>query len=473
MNEKDIKFTNFSDSPEYVDIFNDENTSSLVNDNEGIMLGATCLGQVTCTLELCTKQVCADVCANQSSTPTEGTAFAFSIGISVYSKTLLGDSIYPIPYEATSSTWGRNLRAIYNGPNRYGLLNSGATYNFSLRNHNNTTLNKIYHYAPQVISVSESCASTISRVFSEMSTMPFTIISLDGHNPDHMKVDLKRAFYSKSRRTVDVHVYGTSSTMVSIDAAIRPMHYNSAMTKNSTINKDKVVKTKIGTIYRVYDSSDKTIIARNKNADTFVKSVNYVSDSSTFSSRPGFPFYIQTSANTVYITYERHGSVTGGGTVDLTSDAPVIPTQTSDFCLARLGDLSDSGKLSITAFNAMFSSSTDTNRNNMILTPLNYDNLTINQNSKDTVYQYVKPVMFYSGGSSDTSCCLRMYDISTFDKWMYVRQRKTSTATTSTNFDYWYYPSSNVVNNVDWTNNYSELNQYFTLVLAPYINISQ
>ena len=50
MSEKDIKFTNFSDSPEYIDIFNDENTSSLVNDKDDIILG-------DCSLQLCTREL--------------------------------------------------------------------------------------------------------------------------------------------------------------------------------------------------------------------------------------------------------------------------------------------------------------------------------------------------------------------------------------------------------------------------------
>ena len=68
----------------------------------------------------------------------------------------------------------------------------------------------------------------------------------------------------------------------------------------------------------------------------------------------------------------------------------------------------------------------------MVLTPYQYNALTPNVINQNVFYK--TPVMFYSGASSNTNCCLRISDISTFDKWMYVASAASSSISTSKNY---------------------------------------
>ena len=90
---------NFSGSPEYVDVFNDESTS-LASDNE-IILGAA----------------------------STGYSIALGLGINIYTNYLDGTNVL-CTSASTSSSWGRIVYAKYTGPDKYGLLENGKTYQF-------------------------------------------------------------------------------------------------------------------------------------------------------------------------------------------------------------------------------------------------------------------------------------------------------------------------------------------------------
>lgn len=461
MSEKDIKFTNFSDSPEYIDIFNDENTSSLVNDNEDIILGANC------SLQLCTSEL---TCLRDLQ-PTGNTASGYSvlIALSIAVNTTFLDGAVTFPnYDTTSSTWGRKLRAKYIGTSQYEILVYGKTYTFTLGDGINGSKGRYYHSTIPTIVHTSSCATTVANGLKNLATIPFEFTFLDGHDVYGITGDLKSSLTIYSGISVPPVAYTSLTTICRLPAMTYGLSYHSGTTSNT--NKETVVKTKIGTKYQVYNSNIKSIIGKTKNGLTYVKSVNYVSDASLFISIPSKPFFVQTSATSIYITYERPGSVSGGDTVILsggTSIEPkVIPTQTSDGRLATINDLSNSNSLGINFFNAIFSSSTDTNRKYMVITPNNYSNLSINQNASDNTYKFNKPGMFYSGGSSNTDCCLRIFDISTFDKWMYVKvDKKLSTKIASNGYTYSLYPNQNVVDGREWYNDFSDRNDNFTLML--------
>ena len=461
MSEKDIKFTNFSDSPEYVDIFNDENTSSLVNDNEDIILGADC------NLQLCTSQLtCISDLEVTGNTTASGYSVLISLSITVNTTFLDGNNRI-INYDTTSSTWGRKVKAKYIGTSKYELLVNGRTYTFTLGDGINGSKNKYYSGIPPITAgASSSCATTIANDLKNLATMPFEFISLDGHDIYGITGDLKSSLTIYSGTSVPPAAYTPLMTVCRFPAMMYGLRYHSGTTSNT--NKETVVKTKIGTKYQVYDSSIKNITGITKNGLNYVKSVNYVSDASLFLSIPSSPFYVQTSAASLYVTYERAGSVSGGDTVILSggtlTDPKVIPTQTSNGRLATINDLSNS--LGITFFKAIFSSSTDTNRQYMVITPNNYSNLSINQNASDSTYKFNKPGIFYSGGSSNTDCCLRIFDISTFDKWMYVKvDKKLVTNIASNGYTYSLYSNQNVVDGREWYTDFSDRNDIFTLML--------
>jgi hypothetical protein len=93
--------------------------------------------------------------------------------------------------------------------------------------------------------------------------------------------------------------------------------------------------------------------------------------------------------------------------------------------------------------------------------------LTTRSYSANTSYKYYKPALFFKAASTNNDYCLRMNDISTFDKWMYMVGMVSNSATTLTNnnFDYKNYDSANVKNGRDWATTFTDKNRYFTLIL--------
>lgn len=457
MNEiKQYTSFSFSGSPEYVDVFNDESTS-LVSDND-IMLGALCALQDECSLQ---------VCSLESISPTGETRYSIALGfgINVHTKYLDGSSVQSTT-AATSSAWGRKIYVQYLGPNRYNALYSGHTYTFMQDVANVGVSYKNYYYLTTITTCgSSSCATTIENVL-KTAKYEFKIASFDGH-------DVPCYFYLSG---TGVGVKVTSGQSLSITTYPLPqfiyvsaLTYNTAYTSeiSSTAATEAIRNSKIGTKYTV------TNAAGNKTATTisggsYVYTTSCVRDTSTLMLIPTNPFFIQTSAQSITINYERLGSISSAQTYDLPSytilDNILLPIQESDNRLATINDLSNTNGLGISVFNSMFNNATS-NFKNIVITPNYYDSLVAA--NYNTSYKYYKPAIFFKAASTNDNYCLRMNDISTFDKWMYMVGAVSNSATTLTNnnFDYKNYDSANVKSNRDWASNFSDKNAYFTLIL--------
>lgn len=444
----------FSGSPEYVDVFNDESTS-LVSDNENI-LGALCASQNTCLLETCSPQVI--------TTGVTGTGYsiALGLGISVYTNYIDGTNVQ-CTSASTSNSWGRKIYAQYLGPDMYDTLFSGDTCVFQQVT---DATNKNYYYFIATTSCgNSSCATTIQRGY-QTSRYDFKITYFPGHN-------VPCNFYL-SGTGVGVKLTSGQSLSIVTYPSIPKSIYVSALTYNtvyssgtsSTAATEALRNSKIGTKYTV------TTVAANKTAKTvsggsYVYSTSCVSDTNTRMLRPHNPFFIQTSAQSLTINYERIGSVSSGKTYDLSSYSNLeLPIQGSNYRLATINDISNTNGLGITIFNSIFNSS-NVNFKNMVITPNQYDLLVPSNLPNNVVYTYKKPALFFKAATTNNDYCLRMNDISTFDKWMYLLGGITSSTITSTsdNFDYKNYDSTNVYNNRDWASNLSDKNAYFTLIL--------
>lgn len=457
---KQYTYFNFSGSPEYVDVFNDESTS-LVSDND-IMLGAVCATQDSCLLD--GSSCLLDGCSPQTITPLTGHSIALGLGISI-NTTYIDGTRGQCTSASTSVSWGRTIYAKYLGSDKYDAIQSGETYQFKQALSN--AVNGNCYYFNTVITIgSASEADTIENVL-KTSKYEFRITSFDGH-------EVPYDFYLSGTGVSVLHTTGNSLNIITfpqisksldISALTYTITYSSGTT--SATASDAVRNSKIGTKYTV------TNVAKNKTAKTvsggsYVYSTICVRDTSTLMLTPTSPFFIQTSAQSITINYERLGSISSGETYDLSSyskyDKILLPIQESNYRLATINDLSNTNGLGISVFNSMFNNATS-NFKNIVITPNYYDSL--NAANYNTSYKYYKPTIFFKAASTNNNYCLRMNDISTFDKWMYLLGGITSSANTSTNdnFDYKNYDSANVKNGSDWASNLSDKNAYFTLIL--------
>jgi hypothetical protein len=455
MSEKDIKFTNFSDSPEYVDIFNDENTS-LTSDND-IMLGALCATQGSCLLDGCSQQTINTGITAQHS-------IALGLGISINTSYING-AWGQCTSASTSTSWGRTIYAEYLGPTKYSAIQKGEICQFKQALIGATNKN-CYYFTTVTAASNESEANTIENDLKTFK-YEFRITSFDGH-------EVPYDFYLSGTGVSVLHTTGNSLNILTFPQLSKALHI-SAMTYNviytsgttSASASDAVRNSKIGTKYTV------TNVAKNKTATTvsggsYVYSTSCVRDTNTFMLIPTNPFFIQTSAQSITINYERLGTISSGITYDLSSYSNsarlLLPIQESNYRLATIDDLSNTNGLGISAFSRMFNNAT-ANFKNIVITPNYYDSLAAA--NYNTSYKYYKPALFFKAGSSNGNYCLRMNDISTFDKWMYMVGGVSNSATTYTtnSFDYKNYDSANVKNNRDWASNLSDKNAYFTLIL--------
>lgn len=430
---------NFSGSPEYVDVFNDESTS-LASDNE-IILGAA----------------------------STGYSIALGLGINIYTNYLDGTNVL-CTSASTSSSWGRRVYAKYTGPDKYGLLESGKIYQFIQNVTDSPNKNSYYHNT--IISCNDSsCATTIQNDLKN-TTFNFSITSFDGH-------EVPYDFSISDKLSIGVLMTsGQSQVMRAFPAKLKAL-YISAMTYNitytsgttSTSATEAIRNSKIGTKYTVTTAAkDKT--AKTISGGSYVYSTSCVYDTSALMLKPYYPFFIQTSAQSLTINYERLGSVSSGETYDLSSYSTIpkllLPIQESNHILATMNSIAntDTGGLGISIFNSIFNNKDD-NFKHMVITPNQYDVLTPSNLPLNVTYTYYKPTLFFKNAGSSNNYCLRMNDISTFDKWMYLLGGKTSSANTSTNndFDYKNYDSTNIINGSDWASNNSDKNSYFTLIL--------
>lgn len=454
---------NFSGSPEYVDVFNDESTS-LVSDND-IMLGAVCATQASCLLD--GSSCLLDGCSPQTITPT-GHSIALGLGISI-NTTYIDGTRGQCTSASTSVSWGRTIYAKYLGPDKYNALQSGETYQFK-QSLSNAVNGNCYYYNTVVTIGNASEANTIENVL-KTSKYEFRITSFDGH-------EVPYDFYLSGTGVSVLHTTGNSPNIITfpqvskslgISALTYTITYSSGTT--SAAASDAVRNSKIGTKYTV------TNVAKNKTAKTvsggsYVYSTSCVRDTSTLMLIPTNPFFIQTSAQSITINYERLGSISSGETYDLSSyskfDKILLPIQESNYRLATMGDISNTNGLGISMFNNMFDSR-DANFKSIVITPnyYNSNSLTTRSYSANTSYKYYKPALFFKAASNNNDYCLRMNDISTFDKWMYMVGMVSNSATTLTNnnFDYKNYDSANVKNGRDWATTFTDKNRYFTLIL--------
>lgn len=456
---------NLSDSPEYVDVFNDEMSTratipSLCDNNTAVGGGVACVGTgATC---ICTGATCVSFSSPGITGGTTGYAIALGLGIRVYTKYLNGTSVQSTS-ASTTTLWGRKIYAQYLGPNMYNALYSGQTYQF-LQDVTDSP-NKNYYYLITTTSCGgSSCATTIQNGL-KTARYDFRITSFPGH-------DVPCDFYL-SGTGVDVKVTSGQSLSIVTYPTLPKSIYVSALTyttictsgTTSAAFTDAVRNGKIGTKYTV------TTVTGNKTATTvsggsYVYSTSYVPNPNMLTLAPYNPFFIQTSAQSITINYERMGSVSSGKTYDLSSNPSYVtlPIQESNYRLATIDDLSNASGLGISVFNSMFNNATS-NFKNIVITPNYYNSLTTA--NYDTSYKYYKPAIFFKAGSSNNNYCLRMNDISTFDKWMYIVGGISNSGTTYTNnnFDYKNYDSTNVKYNREWASNYSDMNAYFTLIL--------
>lgn len=453
---------NLSDSPEYVDVFNDEMSTratipSLCDNNTAVGGGVACVG---------TGATCLTTGTTITPTPTGGTStaysIAFSLGFNVYT-TYSDGTRSQCTTASTSSLWGRKINAQYLGPNRYGVFFSGQTYEFKQNFTDSPNKNSYYHNG--VISCgNSSCATTIENVL-KTTTFDFKITFFAGHEvPYNFSIGdgTGVGVLVTSGKNLSIVTFPAISASLSISA----LTYNTVYTSgtSSTATTEALRNSKIGTKYTV------TNVAGNKTAKTisggsYVYSTSCVSDTTSLMLRPHNPFFIQTSAQSLTIKYERMGSVSSEETYDLSSYSNlVLPIQENNYRLATIGDISSASGLGISVFSSMFNNA-DANFKNIVITPNYYGSLiTANYN---TSYKYYKPTIFFKAASTNNNYCLRMNDISTFDKWMYMVGGVSNSATTYTtnSFDYKNYDSANVKYGRDWATNLSDKKLYFTLIL--------
>lgn len=456
MTEKNETYLSFSGNPEYIDMFNDEK-SSLIN-NEDVMLGALCNGDAgSCALQQCTSQL------NISNYYA-----SVSIGIKVVTKY--------VDFNTNFSTGG-TLHLKYKGTTNKILINNG-TYNFSYKTTNINEEKFSGHFFNMTLnSLTQVEANLIAQIFNPTgASLDFDIISFTGHNiPESIK-NLKLNAYSKVATgigTSTVEIYTSNIYLLTLPAKIYKVQYSSGVTSGTSAQKKEYIKNlKLGTTYKVYANESKNSGGLNP-----VHNVAYVTDTSTLATKPSY-FYIQTTINSVYFEYTRPGSVTGKYTCILSgtnlSDGIMLPPVESNYQLATLYNLYDENNgLGNKMFNRIFSSSTNTNRAYMVLTPYQYNALTPNVINQNVFYK--NPVMFYSGASSNTNCCLRISDISTFDKWMYVASAASSSISTSKNYveqAYKDYPVNLIEeNNGEWSYNTNPNPYDMRDLLAPIVII--
>lgn len=492
---------NFSGSPEYIDVFNDGISTAaeeeygaspaLCLNCENGNLELTCTPNVgntaltdNCTLgEGCTLgEACVVGIEDPTPTPSGSTTSTtyqvkFNFGIKVRSHLLNGKNGYI--GNATINGWGHSLILKYTNTTN-NFFTSGNTYAFS---YNPSTLGVCYTHGKSKTNISTltSLRSFISGITAASHT--FIVVSLDGHDiPNNKKITCTVKYKSGTTSSnIDSPKYTSADTVntLSLSAKTYYITYDSNYVFDSSTY-EEIVKNniKIGTKFSVYSDSNKTKTATTiNNYSYYTYSVGYRASADTYSFRPYHRFIINTSAKTIYVKQERCGE-SFETTINLNPSGdviPILPPMQTSGKLATLKTLYDSSTgLGITSFQKMFSSETSS-KGNMVLTPNNYEKLFItDEKSGTTHYSYTRPKMYYSASTNSSNYCLKINDISTFDKNIYlVSTGYTNPAggvilTPNIVHDkftqYKNYPLTNVKNGSDWSTSGGE-KKYFTFYL--------
>lgn len=493
---------NFSGSPEYIDVFN--NGISTLSEEYGTSptAGVNCDNQVNGTFEItCAPsngnpvytedEICIvgkeDCAGNETCVaaledpapplPTTKYQVRFTFGIKVKSHLLNGKNGYI--GNDTWNGWGHSLKLKYATTSNY-FFTSGTTYDFTYTPALTGPCYTIIQSRTN-ISSSSDLNSFISTITGTSHT--FIVVSIDGHDiPNNKKITCTVKYKSgNANSNIEAPEFTSTDTVNTLSLSAKT--YNISYDINSTPTDsdfEKILKTsiKIGTKFSVYSDSSKTKRATTINDNSYYTySVGYHTSATTYSFKPWHRFFINTSAETIYVKQERCGeSYETTVNLNYSGIVPVLPPMQTSGKLATLKTLYDSSSgLGITSFKKMFSNEISS-KENMVLTPNNYEKLYLTDEVIGTThFSYTRPKMYYSASTTNTTnYCLKINDISTFDKNIYL----VSTGYTNpaggviltpnivhNSFQtYKNYPLTNVKNGSDWTAFESE-KKYFTFYL--------
>lgn len=487
---------NFSGSPEYIDVFNDgistlseeygTSPTACANFENGRVeitcapsFGDTALsdnGACILAIENPTGN-CTTAIENPGSITSTTYQVKFTFGIKVKSILLNGESGYT--GNATYNGWGHELKLKYNKTSNE-VFKSGTTYSFS---YDPMALGPCYArgYNKTDISTSSDLRSLISTITGTQHT--FIVVSMDGHDiPSNKEITCTVKYKSgttNSTVTTPTFASGDTISILSLSAKTYSISYDSD-TNISSSAFEKIIRNniKIGTKFSVYDT-DKTKTATTGNNSAYAYSVGYCTEGApNYNFKPFHRFFINTSAETICVKQERCGE-SYETTIDLnpSSYIPILPPMQTSGKLATLKTLYDSSTgLGITSFQKMFSNEISS-KGNMVLTPNQYQKLNIQDNTfNGIVYGYTKPTIYYSASTNSQNYCLKINDISTFDRYIYLATSTGMTNPNGTNIStqgiyvhnnftaYKNYPLTNVKNEVEWTESGDE-KKYFTFYL--------
>lgn len=463
---------NFSENPEYINVFDDEistEATSLPGTCNNSSVGTTAVTTGTPITGVCNPIT--GVCTPVDPTPTPDASKLYYCNAAIKIKSILGNGTTGYTGNLTEGEWG-NILKLECIKGYSDVIKSGKTYEFIYKKIQKSigfnNYEQVFYYTFSETSENELLTGAISSI-----SCTFKIVGMDGHEYDNTEYQISNFItrvmydydYSESTYLFDCLTYAT----ISLSAKTYAIAYDDS--KSSTDFETTAKKNiKIGTKFSIYSNYNKTKKAYTKNGLSESYSVScYYSDNNRYI--PFSPFFINTSAETIYITYERCGEEYGGTTISLNDGQPYLRPIQSTNKLATLKSLySSSSGLGITSFQKMFSGETIT-KENMILTPYNYDKLSISvETSGTTKYSYKKPIMYYSATTSDKNYCLKINDISTFDENIFLvftgyTQSIYSVQDVHPNFQkYKNYPLKNIKDKIDWNENGNE-EMYFTFYL--------
>jgi hypothetical protein len=197
----------------------------------------------------------------------------------------------------------------------------------------------------------------------------------------------------------------------------------------TTSNASNVLKMyRVGTSYCVSANG----VSGKTKYNSFIKNVAYAQISGTTIKTRPLCFYIQTSAKTFTVGISRPGSKSKNAPYSDSSKLTKIATPPlSDYRLATFKSLVSG--LGITSFAEKFY----INDPNLVLTPNQWGNLTVNNTG------YTAPTMFAPTLSSN-DCCYQLDNIYLFDEYMYLDNKTDRTGTS-----YFGYTVNEVLNKYD------------------------
>jgi hypothetical protein len=424
---------NYSEEPEYINTFNDGNSSNVNNSTQTRCVSQGGTGGTSCQYvpitsgTTCSPQSpsCPCVgatpcnCDEQSPAVTAATYVSIIFSVKIYSTKGYGGNGFITP----SDDWCSAITLTFiSGNTSNAIFSKNQNYNFT------HISNGYYIYSAHTKGI-EYYNSHKNGSFNGK----FTLKTINGHVSGGT-INLSKFSQATYKTTTSesypsMPSYSNSAATISATALTYKFKYGYSGDTATTSNASNVLKMyRVGTSYCVSANG----VSGKTKYNSFIKNVAYAQISGTTIKTRPLCFYIQTSAKTFTVGISRPGSQPKNAPYSDSSKLTKIATPPlSDYRLATFKSLVSG--LGITSFAEKFY----INDPNLVLTPNQWGNLTVNNTG------YTAPTMFAPTLSSN-DCCYQLDNIYLFDEYMYLDNKTDRTGTS-----YFGYTVNEVLNKYD------------------------